>query len=718
MEVTERRVFNLMDTNGRRNDVINALHGYISILDDIISNQKCEWGNLPQSTAQLEFYKRARALSPDVFKKHEKCDEVLNALEKIPELKAAIEGKNFKWLQEHLNDYSDWKRDLDKNIEQRARHYTSNLVKLGFTDKCRKITEIGNILLDNSRLHKDKLEQMLPFKAENIIYLRQLLKLRIFENKGTRYYSPFCMAIYALMKKQRISQDEFCDMIQGLTPYHKIKDVDDFLDNHKIEDILQPYYDSVPCEIDNDNEIDEETFNKHFKNRKSNKPVKKYYEFYKSLRAFVIAKSNDSLNTLLAVYENDTDKLDKAFGMGSKIFENRRGNRPSVGKFLKAEKIKTEKEGVLKKVKLDELNAAEINAVVYSMFSISKTVDTISEYSDTTKRIFKATGLISFKNGYAELVCRDLCDCIFDLEIIKSMIVGDITSDFRANSFEAYEGSYGSYFCQEQSVASILGYKEKNISNIFNEIKAKFGTAKPDEVHKIILERRKSEFNTFVEQYYPEKRVKSLLDLLSDRKNDDKVKKLVCPEATVPTIYEYVVGLAWYYFSNKTIDLLNSYNLTLSSDFEPLLHAGGGKGDIVIYEDERVVMLEATLMNTSSQKRGEWEPVLRHSVNLKVEEESGKNRDVTTFFIADSFDANTINIWKAVCSVPLQSSEDKTKYTESVIIMPISSNELSKLIDRKGEYGKIIQQIRALFLKDITHFDKDWRERFIMDWLA
>lgn len=33
-------------------------------------------------------------------------------------------------------------------------------------------------------------------------------------------------------------------------------------------------------------------------------------------------------------------------------------------------------------------------------------------------------------------------------------------------------------------------------------------------------------------------------------------------------------------------------------------------------------MLEATLMNASSQKRGEWEPVLRHSINLKVEEET------------------------------------------------------------------------------------------------
>ena len=116
--------------------------------------------------------------------------------------------------------------------------------------------------------------------------------------------------------------------------------------------------------------------------------------------------------------------------------------------------------------------------------------------------------------------------------------------------------------------------------------------------------------------------------MFSDRSNDGKIKEEVYPDATVPTIYEYIVGLAWYYFSNKRIDLLNSFNLTLSANFEPLTHAGGGMGDIVIYEEKQVIMLEATLMNANSQKRGEWEPVLRHSVNLKIDEESSTNREL------------------------------------------------------------------------------------------
>ena len=193
-----------------------------------------------------------------------------------------------------------------------------------------------------------------------------------------------------------------------------------------------------------------------------------------------------------------------------------------------------------------------------------------------------------------------------------------------------------------------------------------------------------------------------------------EIKNLVSPDSTVPTIYEYIVGIAWYYFSGKKIDLLDSYNLTLSADFEPLLHAGGGQGDIVVYESDKVVMLEVTLMNLSNQKRGEWEPVLRHSVNLKIDEESkNTNRKVITFFIAEEFDTNTINIWKAIASVPLQSTTDRNKFTDNVIIMPLNTQELSNLLDKSSNYNEIISKIYKSFETDKINFDLSWRDKIL-----
>ena len=204
------------------------------------------------------------------------------------------------------------------------------------------------------------------------------------------------------------------------------------------------------------------------------------------------------------------------------------------------------------------------------------------------------------------------------------------------------------------------------------------------------------------------------LSLFSDRSNDRRLKESVNPDASVPTIFEYLVGIAWYYFSDKKINLLESYNLNLSANFEPISFAPGGDGDIVINESDKVIMLEITLMNENAQKRGEWEPVLRHSVNLKVREEKNPNpREVTTFFIADSFDANTINIWKAISSVPLESSTNRDEFTENVVIMPVNTNELISLIDKKSQYDSIITQVRELFINETTHFDLEWRSRFM-----
>lgn len=687
-----------MDTNGRRNDVINALQGYLTILNDILRNQKMTWKALPESRAELDFYRQAIALSPDVFQKHGKYDKLMEQLDSMPRLKRAIDENDTDWLIDNFAEFTEWRNELDKSVEARARHYTSNLVKLGFADSARQITAVGDVLLDNVLIHKDVIESLLPLNNTNIIYLRQLFKLRIFDNNAERYYSPFCMALYALLTKPRISQDEFCEIIQGLSPYHNIADYDTFINEYKKDDIIQTYSFAVPAEINNTNAINDDVFSKIFTNQKSKNAIIVYQKFYKSLYAFRTKQDTSTLNELLTVYEDNKPMLNKAFGYGSNIFKNKRGNRPTSSDFLKKEKL--------------DLFTGQLNTAFYLRFARSKTIDTIREYSDTTMRIFKATGLISFDNGFVELVCRDLCECIFDKETIKNHIFGTISNEI-INDISDYEESWDSYYCSNHSIITIMEYSETAVDKILLAVQSEFDGAEIEDIPQIIKQRRKTDFDLFIDKTYPETRVKTLLSMFSDRSNDGKIKEEVYPDATVPTIYEYIVGLAWYYFSNKRIDLLNSFNLTLSANFEPLTHAGGGMGDIVIYEEKQVIMLEATLMNANSQKRGEWEPVLRHSVNLKIDEESSTNREVTTFFIADSFDFNTINIWKAISSVPLQSSSDKDKYTDNVIIMPINNDELSKLMDRKNEYNSIIQQVRKLFLKDITSFDKDWREKFI-----
>ena len=131
MTVTGNQIFNLMDTNGRRKDVVDALQGYLTILDDILRKQKLPWGRLPGSAAEFEFYRQAIALYPDVFQKHGKYDALAAQLDKMPELKKAIAERDVYWLSQNYGKYpKEWREGLDKDVEARARHYTSTLVKL------------------------------------------------------------------------------------------------------------------------------------------------------------------------------------------------------------------------------------------------------------------------------------------------------------------------------------------------------------------------------------------------------------------------------------------------------------------------------------------------------------------------------------------------------------------------------------------------------------
>lgn len=397
----------------------------------------------------------------------------------------------------------------------------------------------------------------------------------------------------------------------------------------------------------------------------------------------------------------EINERERAFGCGQNIFTQKTGDRPTTIEFDKQYK------------KMFEGN---LNIYIFKQFSLSKILDQIREYSDTTKRIFKATGIISFDNGFVELAYRELCACIFEEEIIKNRIAGSISEELHSyyDCYAEYEEGINSFYCDVTSLSQILEYYEEETKQVEDNIQKEFPGATIEEIPVIVADKRRKEFAEFIDKNYPAEKVKEILGLFSNRSNDKLIKDIVSPDATVPTIYEYVVGIAWYYFSGKRVDILSSYNLTLSANFEPLVHAGGGQGDIVIYEADKVIMLEATLMNASSQKRGEWEPVLRHSINLKVEEETANTgREVTSFFIADSFDYNTINIWKAVAAVPLQSSNDKDKFTDNVVIMPVNTDELSSLIDKSSEYDEIISKVHKLFEVDKINFDIEWREKFM-----
>lgn len=697
MEVTSRKqVFNLWDTNGRRGDVLNALEVYLKILDELKSNGSTnKWGNYPNSTSQFEFYRRAIEESPEIFKNHPKYDAFISAI-----------GKNYnKFITKDPEFIKKMPiqilNELDKNIEARSRHYSSNLVRIGFASKNRNITAAGYDFL-NLSINLDEIEKILPLDMTNIILLRQLMKLKIFtkENKGIRkYYSPFFMALFLLLLDKPIDRDTFENIVQGTSPYLSDEIKNKIIScGQRIEYISNLINDlevDIPAVFKQELKISKEDFCDYIKNTKSQNAVSTiYYPFYSALYDYIDDKTDENYLNLKNTYCSKKEFLKKAFGRGNNIFD------------FGANGIYSQEQFTINNAENRFLLSSNINEFLYKEYEISKYVDSTKEYSDTTLRMLKASGIFKFKN-IPELSFKNTFKIIFSKFNIGTHIFGEMSNE----EYENYEENENSLFGNSESLIKILNYNQSDVVEILKHI-FKHQQAFDEKTVKSSLQKEVSNsFAHYVEKNYPVERIIELLKLFSDRNNDARLIKEVSDSADVPTIFEYVVGIAWYYIFNKSYDLYESLNLTLNADFEPERHAGGGEGDILIDLADKSIMVEVTLMNANAQKRGEWEPVLRHSLNNAANNE---NKNALTFFVADKLDFNTINIWRAVSAVPLKSTSTN-KIVNGLVIMPITNNELIIMLSNKISADVLIDKVEKSFMGTDKILDDSWRTDIIRD---
>lgn len=695
------QVFNLYDTNGRRNDVINAYNIYTNILEEIYDESDSNvWATYPNSNTQFRFYELAIKNSPEVFNRHPKYDEFIEAM-KNPIINEAFKERDINKLKSDptLNDLYI---TLDVAIEKRARHYSSNLVKIGLANEKRQVSPIGKSWIHGKKLKRSRFEKLLPIDDTNLIFLRQLLKLRIYTKDETYYYSPMLMAIYILIENERVSQDLFITIVQMLNPYFPVDPayfINEFLggnaQNLEREYILFDSHDEYEEVINEPTPIPDKDFSKYFYSGKTKDSIEIYKTFYKSLVKFNNNRTRDNLEEVFDLFLNKRTKniLNKAFGFGRNIFDF---NEIEVIKFMQNNEDS------------ELLNNEDLNKKLYLQFQASKRHDLIQEYGDVTRRVMKVTGIISFKNGIVELKHRDIFESFFNKLDLENIIFGASTPE----GYKNYEKKATSSFLNHLTLEEILVYDNEKIEETIYEIRNELKLGSESEVKEALVNKTSMEFIKHIHEHYPKEKTLEILNLFSDRSNDLKIKKMVAEDTDIPTIFEFIVGITWYYISSEKFDLFSSLNLSMSADFEPEAHAGGGVGDIIIEYNDYILMLEVTLMNKYAQKRGEWEPVLRHATNLTIESAPKK---VTTLFIADELDQNTINIWRAVAMVPLESSRSREEFAKNVTIMPLKNEELASMLESEVDDKLFIKNINDSFEKLSTNFNRVWRKEILKD---
>lgn len=699
MIVDKNQIFNLMDTNGRRKDLLNAYDIYLRYLAEVSDKSDYLWSNFPTSLVQFNFYKNAIEKSSDVFQEHPKFDKFYQKYQ--DEIQLFEEG-NKEPLKSSLSKNNEDLESLDKDIEARARHYSSNLCKLGLATANRKLTPAGKAFL-NEGFVKDDLESLLPLTPTNIVMLRQLMKLKIFSKPidGVRnFYSPFNAALYLLtQKKYRIDDNTFRTIIQSLNPYYSGVDIDEIVENFNQTGDVPFINFEMPIEFYNEDLLDKSIFTKYFKNRKSGKTESIYYDFYKALYAFAKQHTEDNFNALFYYLKTPDvkDKIKKAFGYGQNLFFGVDDVQAyGIQSFLVANNGN------------ELLSKDKINCTIYQRFVKSKYFDNARECSDTTRRVLSSTGLFKFDKGLPEIAYKEIVEFIFDTTTIKNKIFGTL-SEAEYLKYEN-ENDINSYYCANLSIQKILSINEKEKEEKIEVIEEAYKSTR-ENLSSSIKHAAECDFMEHINSKYTKEKIIEIMKLFSDRTNDPLIKKMVNPEASVPTIYEYIVGIAWYYLSDKQIDLFDSLNLTLNGDFEPILHAGGGDGDIIIEGKDIVIMLEVTLMDKHAQKRGEMEPVMRHSTNLKGRY---NDRQTITFFVADELDSNTVTTWRLAFLAPLKAVNGND--VNGVTIMPFTNEEICKFMEKNVTTKQIIEKTQQSFTNE--SFDLNWRNNIVKQILA
>lgn len=266
-------------------------------------------------------------------------------------------------------------------------------------------------------------------------------------------------------------------------------------------------------------------------------------------------------------------------------------------------------------------------------------------------------------------------------------LISEVLEISGEESYEEYENNIKSSFYQDICISDILDLSHSQVSEIQNQIAEEFGILDNSNIKQFVEDAQEREFRKFVEQEFDIAKVSKILSFIS-QKNDKKVQELVTDNALVPTIFEYILAIAWYYISDKKFQLRKSMQLTFSAYNLPLSHASGNKGDIEIEYNDKMLLLEATLMDKSTQKRGELEPVIRHSINLAL----STNKPLQTIFVANEVDDNVVNIFRVTSFIQLNGTLTKGS-VKGLNIFALTIPEVINILDREVSEQKIFDNL-------------------------
>lgn len=175
---------------------------------------------------------------------------------------------------------------------------------------------------------------------------------------------------------------------------------------------------------------------------------------------------------------------------------------------------------------------------------------------------------------------------------------------------------------------------------------------------------------------------------------------MVTDNADIPTIFEYVLGIIWYKASGREGNVLSYLKLSLDANLLPVTHAAGGEADIV-YEYRATpdypahsLLLEATLADSTNQRRMEMEPVSHHLGNHLLRK---GNRSSYCVFATSYLHINVISDFMSRKHIMYCDTQDTDRYVDGMKIIPLSTTDLRTIITFNLQYKMLYKHFEKAY---------------------
>lgn len=579
-----------------------------------------------------------------------------------------IQQKYYDFLRE--NNFVDGEANRkDKD----AREKTSGLVDIGLINAERKITNVGETLLEIASGGNYEMIGPLHIPNDSFIYFKQLLKFGV--GIDGKYIRPFIVILYSLSKLNYLTFDEFTYLI----PLCIDRDVTEIIidkiiqgrrnkldvDTIIINTLLKKENYSSALEYLLEHDVTSDIICEVGMNRKSRKYDLIYYDLYLLLLDKYINKvSNKELEIFDCVC----------------LIKN-------IGKFWKEllfdasvrTTIKREPKSHYKKTEFDFVkNEDELKVIFFKYMHLFKAKATLEDYFDLNRRYIRTTNCITFEDNKVELdvipkvVINNSIDKLYRMvdEVSRDLYL-DVELKNISDGFDITE-------------SELLRLSSIEFNKEFNSLKDVY-----DENEVI----RYKKFNQLIDKKFNKVALIELLGKFENRE-DSYIINYLESEADVPTIFEYVLGIIWYIISDKKGKILDFMKLSLDADLLPRTHAAGGGSDIVYEYDEtkeypnHTMLLEATLADKTNQRRMEMEPVSRHLGDHIL---TYNNKDDYCTFITNYLDPNVISDFRQRKSQHYYDRFDSSKFIEGMKIIMLETKLLKHILDNNVRYDKLYQ---------------------------